>query len=128
MFFKLDNKGNLISANRIITPQGEMTADALRDGWIVADTSEEALRILTEPPVTISLAQFHTWLQEDGLFDMVVKYIESLPDGEEKTLLINRFYKASEIRRDNPFFKVFAEKLGVTEEYIDQKFAYWGSK
>lgn len=128
MYYKLDGNKQLISAERVITPNGELTPETLQDGWIVAGTSEEALALLNAPTMELSLVQFHSWLQVDGLYDGVVAYIESMPEGEDKIYIKNLFYKASVIKRNHPLFEIAKTNFGLTDEYIDGRFAYWGIK
>lgn len=81
-----------------------------------------------EVPNSISLAQFYSWLQVDGIYDQVKTFIDSLPTTEDNILAKNRFYNAQTVERSNPMFDVFKSQFGVTDEYIDDNFIKWSKR
>lgn len=73
-------------------------------------------------PFSVSRAQGKAALLAFDLLDGVESYIQSMPDGVDKTLVILAFNETNEWQRNSPFLQQMATSLRLTSEQLDNLF------
>lgn len=116
MFFKLVNN-ELISATRVITPNGELTESNLTDGWVSADTSDEALLLLSNTPITLTKRQVALVLCNMGQWENFKSILATQPE-----IVQIEWETTSNIARDNALVNQMATHLNLSESEIDNLF------
>lgn len=76
-------------------------------------------------PEQISLAQFHAGLKLIGMYDPIVQFIDSMPDGAEKIIMSERFQKSQFFDRNDPLFLGMQSKLKIADAQMDAFFIAW---
>lgn len=76
-------------------------------------------------PEQISLAQFHAGLKLIGMYDPIVQFIDSMPDGAEKIIVSVRFQKSQFFDRNDPLFLGMQSKLKIADAQMDAFFIAW---
>lgn len=87
---------------------------------------EGAEFVESEPvPEQISLAQFHAGLKLIGMYDLIVQYIDSMPDSPEKIIVSVLFQESQFVDRNDPLFLNMPSKLKISDAQIDEFFIAW---
>ncbi len=131
MFYKLDDKGNLLAGNRIFGP-GLSLLEEQKDeytypieGWWWFDTEEEALRHFgLDVPIVVTNANSVTRFQaraallQAGLLEQVDAWVEQNADPIAKLA----WKEGLTFERDDPLLTQLATAFGMSDEQLDQLF------
>ena len=112
--------------NNVTTVQQEL-AKGNRIEWNEETSQYERIAIPTPVPESISAWQAHAALKltphEDGnLYDAVVSSLQSLPDSQQKVVILTAWEKDAKFVRSSPTITAIASALNLSDAQIDEVF------